>query len=66
MSQIEKGKYNNCFICGKKETLYRKVYKTREGLVRNPNDFWICDRCYNIEIGKMIKLQDGVEFYFIK
>lgn len=66
MSERKKGKYNRCFICGNKETLYKKIYKTNEGLLRSPNEFFICDKCYKIEIGKLIKLQDGEEFYFLK
>lgn len=54
-----------CPICHKYETCFFKVFKIDNKYVKIPNEFWLCDKCYKIELGK--KLSNGRdEFFYTK
>lgn len=57
--------YTKCFICGKQESLFFKYYKVNGKWLKNPNEFWICDNCFKIKSGEILK-DITEEYYFQK
>lgn len=47
--------YTKCFFCGGNETLFFKYYKTDGKWIKNPNEFWICEKCFKIKEGAVFK-----------
>jgi len=51
--------YTRCFICGNKETKYRKYIYYQDKRVLLPAEFYICDKCFRIQANKKYTLTDG-------
>lgn len=59
-------KKNICPLCKQKETKFFKFFFKRDRWVKLPNEFWICENCFKIEVNKIIINLGCEPFFWVK